>query len=122
MIAQKDTEINELHARLIQLSGDSQSSNTELAKQLAEMRTECRWAKEGRAAAEQREELAKKEIKALRSIEERVSCPLSPYYTAAHDRDPAAPERPAPTRQSESDSSSVCWTHTRHRWRRWIVT
>ena len=74
VIAQKDTEINELHARLIKLSGDSQSSNTELARQLAEMRTECRWAKEGRAAAEQREELAKKEVRALRSIEDGVGC------------------------------------------------
>lgn len=74
VIAQKDTEINELHARLIKLSGDSQSSNTELARQLAEMRTECRWAKEGRAVAEQREELAKKEVRALRSIEDGVGC------------------------------------------------
>lgn len=64
----KEAEIVELTKRLHNLAADSFNTNQTLSKELAEMTTECRWAKEGRAAAERMERLAKAEVEAARAV------------------------------------------------------
>ena len=75
-LATKESEYNALHARLTQLSIDSQHTNRELAKQLTEMRNEARWAKEALALAERKEVLARQEIESLRSASDVSIVPM----------------------------------------------
>ncbi|RXK40891.1 hypothetical protein M231_01739 [Tremella mesenterica] len=64
-LAGKDKQIHSLQSRLSELSQSSTASIVELKKQLDSAERELRWAKEGRAQAERREELARKEAVAL---------------------------------------------------------
>ncbi|OCF58638.1 hypothetical protein L486_03127 [Kwoniella mangroviensis CBS 10435] len=66
-LAKKDSQIRELHERLTNLAQSSRSSIAELTKRSEEAERELRWAKEGRAFAERREEVAKKEVERIRS-------------------------------------------------------
>ncbi|WWC68115.1 uncharacterized protein I206_102036 [Kwoniella pini CBS 10737] len=65
-LARKDAQLRELHDRLTNLAQSSRSSISELTKRSEEAERELRWAKEGRASAERREELAKKEVERVR--------------------------------------------------------
>jgi len=99
-LATKETEYNALHARLTQLSIDSQHTNRELSKQLTEMRNEARWAKEALALAERKEVLARQEIEALRSASD-VSAASTLLAQRAHFRDLVCPEELSATRAVE---------------------
>jgi mitotic spindle assembly checkpoint protein MAD1 len=66
-LAQKDSEIRNLDVRLVRQSEDSRAVIQDLTKKLLEAERECRWAKEGRAAAEKGEEFARKQVEALES-------------------------------------------------------
>lgn len=74
-VAAKESEIVDLTKRLTILAADSHNTAQALSKQVTELQTECRWAKEGRAAAERMERLAKQEIEAARAVSRDVKRP-----------------------------------------------
>ncbi|WWC59638.1 uncharacterized protein I303_102197 [Kwoniella dejecticola CBS 10117] len=65
-LAQKDSQIRELHDRLTNLAQSSQSSIAELTRRFEEAEREARWAKQGRVTAERLEAVAKKEAESAR--------------------------------------------------------
>ena len=69
-LVEKDAEIRSLQNRLSELSSSSRSAIGELTKRTNELEREFRWAKEGRVIAERNEALAKKEVEALRQVED----------------------------------------------------
>ncbi|KAK1921723.1 spindle assembly checkpoint component Mad1 [Papiliotrema laurentii] len=75
-IAAKEAEVHDLHARLSALAADSSYTIRELSQKVKTLENDARWAKEGRAAAEQREELLKREVQALYDSQE--SGPVMP--------------------------------------------
>lgn len=66
-LSAKDAELRELQERHSQSSFNSRKVVGELSARAIDAERELRWAKEGRAAAERREELAKREVEALRA-------------------------------------------------------
>lgn len=68
-LSAKDAEIRSLHTRLSALSESSATNIKEWTGRAKEAERELRWAREGRASAERREEFARKQIEALRSGE-----------------------------------------------------
>ena len=66
-LAEKDKEIVSMHERLATLSHSTAVISVTLKKQAEDAERELRWAKEGRQSAERREDLAKREVEALRT-------------------------------------------------------
>ncbi|WVW78266.1 hypothetical protein I302_100219 [Kwoniella bestiolae CBS 10118] len=74
-LSKKDSQIREIHERLTNLAQSSRSSIAELTKRAEEAERELRWAKEGRAFAERREEVAKIEAERIRGSNSSFSMP-----------------------------------------------
>ena len=68
-LALRDSELRAVQDRLSDLAQSSAASATALAKRAEEAERELRWAKEGRATAERREQLARDEADALRDTQ-----------------------------------------------------
>lgn len=67
-VSAKENEISTLQSRLSQVSNESRLLISEYTRQNSELERELRWAKEGRQAAEKREEIARREVAALSSV------------------------------------------------------
>ncbi|WVF69623.1 hypothetical protein IAT40_004401 [Kwoniella sp. CBS 6097] len=74
-LAARDSKIRELHDRLTTLADSSRASIAELTRRAEEAERELRWAREGRATAERREELAREEAERMRSAGQGVKMP-----------------------------------------------
>ncbi|WVR04777.1 hypothetical protein IAU60_001789 [Kwoniella sp. DSM 27419] len=66
-LASRDSAYRDLQKRLATLAESSRSSIAQLTSRAEEAERELRWAKEGRASAERREELARQEAERVRS-------------------------------------------------------
>ncbi|OCF45761.1 mitotic spindle assembly checkpoint protein MAD1 [Kwoniella heveanensis CBS 569] len=74
-LAARDSRIRELHDRLTTLADSSRASIAELTRRAEEAERELRWAKEGRATAERREQLARNEAERIRLAGQGVRMP-----------------------------------------------
>ncbi|WWD21649.1 hypothetical protein CI109_106135 [Kwoniella shandongensis] len=68
-LATREASIRDLQARLSTLAESSRASIGELTRRAEEAERELRWAKEGRASAERREEIARAEAERVRSVD-----------------------------------------------------
>ncbi|KAK8847559.1 hypothetical protein IAR55_005418 [Kwoniella newhampshirensis] len=67
-LVSREATIRDLRERLSTLADSSRASVSELTKRTEEAERELRWAKEGRASAERREEIARAEAERVRSV------------------------------------------------------